>query len=499
MLALEIEYLNLVSYASKFDTPDKPEWPPHPDRVFMALAAAWGAGGKRREEESALRWLERQEPPEIAAPAASTRDGFRNFVPTSGNGAHGTGYLGGYILEIKDSIRRKERYFPATVLPDDDPTVHMIWRDAEPEPGIKNALGELARKVTHVGHSASLTRVAVCGEPKPAPTHVRAKEGSTYLRCPHEGRLDALVASFGGSEESPTRPSAAPALAYGDPAASIPASVMGSGEEWIVLSFDGDAPTLTAFPAVAKKMRDAVMSCADGRIHEAVSGHSSDGAPTQDPHMAIVPMANVGWKQSDGGLIGMAMILPRKSNYGTPERRQARQAVSKFLDSGGGKGVLNMGTLRPPRHGQRSRVGSSVGEDSGFVLRRDDQSRWSLRPERYTRQSLVWKSVTPVVLDHHPKRNKSPASILADACQRIGLPKPVRAFTSRHSSVSGAPPAYVRKDGARGWHHPKPKFLDNKYVCHATVEFERPVIGPVMLGAGRYYGLGLFVSGGETA
>ena len=498
MLALEIEYLNRVSYASKFDTPDEPEWPPHPDRVFMALTAAWGAGGKRPEEESALRWLERQEPPEIAAPDASRRSGFRNFVPTSGNGAHGMGYLSGYILEIKDSIRRKERHFPAMILPDDHSTVHMIWRDAEPEPGVKKALADLAGKVSHVGHSASLTRVAVCGEPKPAPTHVRTEGGSVYLRCPHEGRLDALLAWFDGeSQESPTRPRAAPVLAYGNPGSSVPASVMGGGSEWIVLSFDGDAPVLTAFPAVAKKMRDAIMSRAEGPIHEAVSGHSGDGAPTQKPHMAIVPMANVGWNHSDGRLMGMALILPRASSYGTPERKQVRQAVSKFLDSDGGNGVLNMGPPRSARHAQRSE-GNPNDEDSGFVLRRDDQTRLSLKPERYTRQSRVWESVTPVVLDHHPKRNKSPASILEDACGRIELPKPI-ACTSRHSSVKGSPPAYVRKEGVRGWHHPKPGFLDNKYVCHATVEFERPVIGPVMLGAGRYYGLGLFVSAGGRA
>ena len=497
MLALEIEYLNRVSYASKFGTPNEPEWPPHPDRVFMALTAAWGAGGKRREEEIALRWLERQEPPEIAAPEASPRDSFRNFVPTSGNGAHGTGYLSGYILEIKDSIRRKERHFPAVVLPDDDHTVHMIWRGAEPEPGVKKALSELARKVSHVGHSASLTRVAVCDDPRHAPTHVRAKDGSVRLRCPHEGRLDALVAWFEGSQEPPTRPRAATALAYGDPDVSVPASVMGDGKEWIVLSFEGMAPVLTAFPAVAKKMRDAVMSRADGRIHEAVSGHSSDGTPTQSPHMAIVPMANVGWKESDGGLLGMALILPRISGYGTPERRQVRQAVSKFLDSGNGKGVLNMG-VQSTRHGQASKDASG-SEGSEFVLGRDDQSRWSLKPERYATKSKIWKSVTPVVLDHHPKRNKSPADILADACQRVRLPKPARTHTSRYASVSGVPPAYVRKEGVRGWHHPKPGFLDNKYVCHATVEFERPVRGPVMLGAGRYYGLGLFVSDGGRA
>ena len=67
MLVLEIEYLQHVSYAAKYNSPDEPEWPPHPDRVFMALVDAWGVAGRSAAGADALRWLESQEPPEIAA------------------------------------------------------------------------------------------------------------------------------------------------------------------------------------------------------------------------------------------------------------------------------------------------------------------------------------------------------------------------------------------------------------------------------------------------
>lgn len=478
MLAVEIEYLNRVSYAARFDTPNEPEWPPHPDRLFMAMTAAWGESGGDHSEESALRWLEMQAPPEIVAPKASARDSFRNFVPTSSNAAYRTSYLdGANILQLHDSIVRKERQFPAMVLPDDDFTVYMIWRDAEPGNDTRDALDRLAKKVSRVGHSASLVRVALCDRPVPEPTHVPHGKGSAaYIRCPGKGRLDTLMGEFGGSESAvPSRPGAAKATIYGDMRHLPPASAMGDENEWIVLSFSGEPPALTSFPPVAKTARDAVMSHVQGEVHEVVSGHAGDRTPAQNPHMAIVPMANVGWDRPgrpDGSLMGLALVLPRKSVYGTPERRQVRQAVARFLESGGDL---------------------VVGTGGRFRLGRDARSRKSLMPGRYTQQASIWQSVTPVVLDHHPKRNKSPASIVADACQKIGLPRPSHAHTARHSSASGAPPAYVKKGGGSGWHHPKPGFLDNKYVCHATVEFELPVQGPVMLGAGRYYGLGLFI------
>jgi len=32
----------------------------------------------------------------------------------------------------------------------------------------------------------------------------------------------------------------------------------------------------------------------------------------------------------------------------------------------------------------------------------------------------------------------------------------------------------------------------NHYIAHVVLEFDQPVKGPVLIGAGRYFGLGLF-------
>ena len=49
MLALRIEYLTGTAVAQRRTDRSQPEWPPHPDRVFSALVAAWGHGGCREE------------------------------------------------------------------------------------------------------------------------------------------------------------------------------------------------------------------------------------------------------------------------------------------------------------------------------------------------------------------------------------------------------------------------------------------------------------------
>ena len=482
MLVLEIEYLNRVSYAARYNRSREAEWPPHPDRVFMALVDAWGTLGCDPSGAKALEWLESQDPPEIAAPGARPRTGFKNFVPTSANGAKGFGYLhNSYIQEITSSVVRKERHFPAVVLPDDETTVRLIWREAEPDGAVVAALSGMAGRVSHIGHSASLTRVAVSEEPASAePTHVPDESGDDLLRCPSPGRLKTLVAEFESAADSmvPARPSTAQTRRYSSKTASAAAeSVMAGADEWVVLSAHGGfVPVLRAFPVVAKAMRDAIMSHSRDPVHEAISGHGADGGSLHGPHLAILPMANVGWgRYSDGELMGIALVMPRASSYGTAERRQLRQAVSGFLNAGDG---LKMG-----------RFGS-------MSLRRDDGSRSSLSPERYTARSRVWASVTPVVLDHHPKRRHSAEDIVADGCERIGLPRPASVSVSRYPQVSGAPPAFAGRGRDRDWLPPKRGFFDNKFVCHAVATFGSDVRGPVMLGAARYYGMGLFMRQG---
>ena len=479
MLVLEIDYLNRVSYAAKYNSSREAEWPPHPDRVFMALVDAWGTSGCDPSGAAALEWLESQNPPDIAAPNARRRTSFKNFVPTSANGAKGFGYLhSAYIQDITSGIIRKERHFPAVVLPDDDTTVRMIWRDAEPDSDVVTSLSAMAGRVSHIGHSASLARVAVSEDPpRAAPTHVPDESGADLLRCPAPGRLKTLVSEFESAADSmvPAWPSTAQTCRYSNNAEAAAAeSVMGDADEWVVLSARaGFVPLLRTFPVVAKAMRDSIMSYAPNPVHETISGHGAGGGALQGPHLAILPMANVGWgRYSDGELMGVALVMPRASSYGKDERRHLRIAVSRLLDAGG---RLQMG-----------RFGS-------MSLRRDDGSRSSLLPGRYTAVSRVWASVTPVVLDHHPKRSRGAEEIVADGCERAGLPRPASVSVSRYSRVSGAPPAFAGKGRNKDWLPPKPGFFDNKFVCHAVVTFEKAVRGPVLLGAARYYGMGMLM------
>lgn len=188
MLTIEIELLTGV-YRAGLPDGSGAEWPPHPDRLFSALAQAWGDNGCDDEERAALEWLERQGAPWIEADNNedwAERDAPTVFVPPNDD-------RGNEISVLPERRRRQARVFRAAV-----PATAIIrfgWPQTSPSSQIREALNKLVGRVASLGHSASLVRIALV-EMQPE-TQQRlwqpSVDGSYSLRVPHEGRLGRLV------------------------------------------------------------------------------------------------------------------------------------------------------------------------------------------------------------------------------------------------------------------------------------------------------------------
>ena len=83
MIAIGIRHLNGWSMAADSADRNRPEWPPHPDRIFMALAAAHFETGGDVSEQAALHWLERQAAPNMWASEATHRYTTTAYVPVN--------------------------------------------------------------------------------------------------------------------------------------------------------------------------------------------------------------------------------------------------------------------------------------------------------------------------------------------------------------------------------------------------------------------------------
>ena len=198
MFALGIRYLNGWSMAAADGArKEQAEWPPHPDRVFMALASAWFETGEDAAEGEALRWLETLPPPAIAASDAITRTTVVSYVPINDASVGRKMPTSGDLAKLKNAglavlpeyRLRQPRGFPVAI--PHDPTVHLVWSEAEL--GVhRTALERLGAKVTYVGHSASFVQVWLETSPPP-PAWIPATGVATQrLRVTSSGRLKTL-------------------------------------------------------------------------------------------------------------------------------------------------------------------------------------------------------------------------------------------------------------------------------------------------------------------
>ena len=223
--------------------------------------------------------------------------------------------------------------------------------------------------------------------------------------------------------------------------------------------------------AVTNRWREAILSQSNGLsepVRRMLSGHDTKGGPADNPHLAFLPLAFVGHEHADGHLLGIGLALP--ADLSRDDRREAIRAIAAVRELR--LGPLGVWSVEP--------VTAS-------------QPPWNLKPEAWTsypRGATHWSTVTPVVFDRHPKaKNKAEyqqetAAMIAEACTRIGLPKPREGIVTRTSAHIGVPPSFSfpclkRKDGSERRH------------AHAILVFDEPVCGPVLIGAGRFRGYGI--------
>jgi len=469
-LILEIEHLTGVAFAAQSPANSAPDWPPQPDRVFSALVAAWGARGERSDERQALEWLEGQKPPEVAASAGFARTPATVFVPPNDPQ---TGRVGN--AAVMPALRKRQpRRFPA--YRPDDPVVRLVWREAAADGGIVDALNALAADTPYVGHSSSLTRCRFhTGD---APIETAQPRRRIYPK-----RLYELEAAF----KSGRRPSPGATVRPAEPAGEEPARSVFS-DRWLVLEHvGGDMPDLRAAALVSRELRRVLMSGykrPDGReaeIPAILSGHAPDGAPSAEPHLAIVPLAYVGSEYADGHVYGFALVPPEGSDLLSQDRFQsAVRSVSQWKNEKGWRELkLNCG-----------------GFDL-FFTPSGESARHSLDPRPYVATARTWATCTPIVLDRHLKakgnaeREAEMAGLVRQACANVGLPEPARVSSGKHSALRGAPPAYPSGSMPRWLRWRLPDSLASRQLTHAVIQFDEPVRGPVILGAGRFSGLGL--------
>lgn len=545
MFSLGIDFITGIAVMTDSASREKVEWPPHPARVFMALVAAHyeteplpedGHDAKTAwdRERSALEWLEAQAAPEMSWPEAAPRDVVKVYVPVNDAGvpqnpakvkpAEFRSALG----VMPDQRSRQERTFPAVHVGEDDSRHHVFlhWTNAEPTADTRAALDGLAKKVTRIGHSSSLALVWVSearGDSarifKPSPQATRTR--GVQLRIPAPGLLaeldqcfnageidaffelyEAISAGNGNVKEQAkeafekrfgfewSKGATAPARLRPMPARTAHYYQVGEPDVPIIQSsFDPELLVLTKQegPALGLESTAALTSALRGYLLQGAeakpewfTGHSVPGQPSTGGHMALFPLAYVGADYADGHIMGLAVAFPRS----VPAMERALCLRGQLFG----------------REGDDLEPELQMGNLGTWTLRREERSAppLTLRPATWSGPSSVWASVTPVVLDRHPKhdahtertqwRDEVAASIV-QSCERQGLPRPELVDVDKTSWHRGAPRARPGPDGMP-WLPGKEGSAPRQQI-HVLIQFPCEVQGPLLLGAGRFRGYGL--------
>ena len=537
MLDLEISFLTGRYVATAENDRTRAEWPPHPARVFSALVASWAEGVEEpvaSDERNVLEWLETLPAPQILGSDAIERSSVTHYVPVNDASVVGLSFtanradkleaLAADYLEARDDASVKSQRRVASIeakmaalldvdkqvsdvgktspasalemLPEGrgrqarqwpsvrpvDPTVVLRWPEVSPSERTVAVLDGICSRVARLGHSSSLVsvRAVAATADTDSARWVPEPDGALDLRWVKRGQLGDLERLH--DSHRGVRPRSLPkvGVAYTDrqvpQAPTQPVRIGNLSGEWFSFALrpeDRKRPGHTGLPLI-RCLRDALMHHADDPVHPIISGHEPNGDRVRRPHLALAALPFVGARHATGQVLGLAALLP------TEVDDDARLAVLRALERWRHSG----GELRLGRAGTVAIEGLSDAADLVSTRR----SSWA-EPAR------TWISATPIALPRHPGRLSSGTAPARDrawrnaeqtvimACVHLDLPEPEEVTLSLAPMMKGV-------DRARRY----PSFHQGPEVralVHATIRFAEPVTGPLLIGAGRYLGLGL--------
>lgn len=474
--------------------------PPSPARLFQSLVAVAGLGGPLcPADQSALRWLEGLDPPVIASPKLTRGQGFRNYLP--GNDLDAVSGDLRRIGKVRDHKHIRPLLFDADV-----PFVYAwTFEPSEFSKRHSNVIRDLAEGLYQFGRGVDMAwawheEIAAADLDQRlaswAGVVYRPTLGGlgTGLRCPGRGTLDSLVRRH---EASATRfqpvvserdvviafskppQGSFETVPYDSPPARYLYELRERGSSARLFSWPLDEPTKLVEKlrnAVEQRMRRTLPAERAEDIDRFLVGHqgSRDRGPPTSRRVRIIPLPSIGHRHVDYGIRRVLVEVPQGCSL------EANVVERCF---------------------------------SGLELDRSDRASIDVTPaaastmlEHYGVHHLhrAWRSVTPVVLPESARRRRIDPARAAEggktgAERRAEQERAATAVSQalRHAKLR-CQPTQVRvqrepfepngqrvEPFAEGTRFPKER------LWHVELRFTDPVQGILVIGDGRFLGLGL--------
>jgi len=513
----------------------EPEWPPSPLRLFQSLVAAAAARWNERQRVEtaapALHWLERLGAPGIiAAAAVPARAKYRLYVPKNiGDKVAGSWSRGG-IASIADY--RTEKDVRPMHLVGDGAAVHYIWQISDSDRELdkhSECLRTAARSITHLGWGVDMVAADASVISQADSNRLPGERwlptddtSATGYRVPREGTLNSLDAKHQAFLNRivpegflPVPPfSAFTVHGYrrttDPPHCSFAAFSLLKPDAYGFRPFDTARHAITVAAMLRHSASTEDIAGALGWSREKVArfilGHRESSGqshvPVSGPRVAFVPLPSIEPRGAGRSRVVASIRRALIVVVGGQASHDLHQ-LARLLS---GASLLREGGTDPVA------LLSRIGDSDGMVL-------------RYTCSAAAWATVTPVILPGYddprklrkrlfpkPERASRPLdggaqkSLLAKLDRRIDflLRKAIRQAgyseeIARYADIEWRPVSfwpgaehatrYLFPDKMRRFRR-----LHVRITWRDATGSPIAINGPIILGGGRFHGLGLFAA-----
>ncbi len=472
------------------------DWPPAPARLFQALVAGAGLKGPiQAGDVEALEWLERIEPPIVAAPFTRKGQAFDNFVPNNDLDA-----VGGDTRRI-GSVRGKKAVRP--LLFDAEQALLYAWslRDDPQRDTFACALCQLAEDIYQLGRGVDLAWAwAEVIEEAELDARLAAYDGSIHrpsiggdgkvFACPTRGsfhslknryvanqrRFEVIAAGRSVSESfrQPPKPRFQP-VAYDSPAVRKLFDVRSIDDQpqaWDLekasvfvqtIRDAANARLLNAFPSKA------------ALIDHWLIGRKADGSNggKSNERIRIIPIPSIGHTHADHAVRRVLLEIPASC----PLRADDLNWAFNGAELG--------------QNGELGRL--TLADDMTFL------GHFGVGKE-----ATIWQTVTPAALSESARRRRiEPSRKLEEAknaTERAREQQQARTAVHtalRHAGIKAeVVDIIVQREPFQSYGERCEAFaagtrFAKERLWHVALEFAKPIAGPLVFGDGRFLGLGL--------
>ncbi len=468
------------------------DWPPTPARLFQALVSGVAIGGKLADEDKiALEWLETLEAPVIVAPIARQGQAFKNYVPN--NDLDSVGNNPKRVAEIRTGKSIRPHIFDSRI------PLLFAWRFNGGGSTEDKALGicNISQRLYQLGRGVDMAwayadlfeandidlSLARNGCAVHHPSENSSHKG---LLIPQKGSLESLERRFKMNQSRFTlikrkkKNEVCFSLAPPPRFAKVAYNALPRHFLFEIRSVPNEESFLALPYTRAGKLVVNLRDKAVGRLQKALHGKADTinrvligreaTEADKSARVRIIPIPSIGHSHADRAIRRVLVEVPPNCPLKADDIDWAFSGVED-VSPATGEVIWNL--VHAKDRGMLNHYGIEDNEQNDF---------------------RIWRTITPVVLPFIYTAHR-----IAGTKRLKYETKTVRAVMQalRHAGVT-IPVESIRiqrepfdRKGARAEEFSMAERFTGRGLHHVEIVFRQPLHGPLVIGNGRYLGLGL--------